>query len=189
MSQLEIHYILHLVPSWWLLSAGCLKDESNFFFWNLITEPRFYSDFSKTGTLKQTEDCSAISISMRLPVHLSEAVTDINPLVASRPFHSQLHVQESRLLWGLLLFFFSLLLLLKLSMFLFWVQKSLDRLTMCPLWQGAPYASKRWLTSWQGCGDNTALYRENSAATQSAGCRLGERSPASAAAADSKEPK
>lgn len=66
---------------------------------------------------------------------------------SSPSFHSQLHVQESCLLGGHFL---------KLSMLLFWVQKSLDHLTMRPLWQAAPYASKRWLTSWRGCGDNTA---------------------------------
>lgn len=46
----------------------------------------------------------------------------------------------------------------KLSVFLFWVQKSLDRLTMRPLWRAAPYASKKWLTSWQGYWDNHVLY-------------------------------
>lgn len=35
-------------------------------------------------------------------------------------------------------------------MFSVWDQKSLDQLTMCLLWQAAPYASKKWLTSWQG---------------------------------------
>lgn len=99
---------------------------------------------------------------IRLTVHLSEAVNDFHPLVAR--FHPQLRVQESCLLRGHFL---------KLSMFLFWVQKSLDCLTMWPLWQAAPHASKRWLTSWQGCGDNTALYGGNSAATQSAGLLLG----------------
>lgn len=88
----------------------------------------------------------------------------------STALHLQLNVQKSCLLWGHFL---------KLSVFLFWVQKSLDRLTMWPLWQAAPHASKRWLTSWQGCGDNTALYRENSAATHSAGCWLGDHSRAS----------
>lgn len=100
---------------------------------------------------KQTVDCSALPSlphsKIRLTVHLSEAVNDFHPLVAR--FHPQLRVQESCLLRGHFL---------KLSMFLFWVQKSLDCLTMWPLWQAAPHASKRWLTSWQGCGDNTALY-------------------------------
>jgi len=107
---------------------------------------------------------------VRLTAYLSEALTDIHPLVATRPaFPSQLHVQEFCLLSG----HFP-----KLSMFLFWVQKSLDCLTMWPLWQASPYASKRWLTSWQACGDNTTLYGENSAATQT-GHRLGDHNTAS----------
>lgn len=78
----------------------------------------------KDAAPKQTATVGLFSYQIRLTVHLSEALTDIHPLKTRPPFHSQLHAEESCLLGGHFL---------KLSMFLFWIQKSLDRLTMCPL--------------------------------------------------------
>lgn len=110
----------------------------------------------------------SISLSLRkiwFTVHLSEAVTETHPSV-------------SRLLFLRIALRSLSPHFLKLSMFLFWVQKSLDHPTMCPLWQAATCASKRWLTSWRGRGDNTALYSEDSAASHIAGSSLRDHSTA-----------
>lgn len=66
------------------------------------------------------------SFKIRLAAHLSEAVTKKKKKILASVFYSQLRVREAWLLWAHFL---------KLSVFLCWVQKSLDHVTMWPLWQ------------------------------------------------------
>lgn len=73
------------------------------------------------------------------------------------PLHSQFYLQESRLLWNHFL---------KLSLFLFGVQKSLDHPTMCPIVTGRSTRIKEVINQFRAFGDNTALYREDSVVTQ-----------------------
>lgn len=112
----------------------------------------FHQQFQHCHILPNKQPVS-FSHKTRFTAHLSEAVADLHPLMSRPPFQSQFHAQASCLLRG---HFLS-----KLSMFLFWGFRSHSAVWQCgPLWQAAPYASKRGLTSWQGCGDNTALYSE-----------------------------
>lgn len=76
----------------------------------------------KDAASKQTAAAVGLfSYQMRLTAHLSQALTDVHPLKTRPPVHSQLHVEESARRGDFL----------ELSMF--WIQKSLDRPTMCPL--------------------------------------------------------
>lgn len=124
---------------------------------------------SACGCFQTRSNCWACSFSckIRLTVNLSEAVTDTHPLERPLPSTHSPNVQESCPLWGHFL---------KLSMFLFWVQKSLDRLTMRPIVTGRSIRIKEVINQLTGLrGQYCSLQGKQCSHSQP----LGEHSAAS----------
>ena len=143
--SLCLHYFLYLV-FFYLEHVKWIKRSTS--------QSHFHQQFQRCHTLPNKQPL-LFSYKTRFTAHLSEAVADLHPLMSAPPPSVPVScsgISSSPRPFSLK---FKHVLVLGGGF------RSHSTVWQCgPLWQAAPYASKRWLTSWQGCGDNTALYSE-----------------------------